>query len=188
MIITIAGVPGSGKTSVARILAARRSIPWHSAGGLRAEIAHKKGITIDELNALGETDKTTDTDVDDLQREMGRTQDNFVIEGRMGWHFIPHSFKVLLTCDLEESARRIFLARHTEGDRDDEPAYASLEETKHTIELRMASDARRYEKWYGTTYTDPSHYDLVIDTTRNNGAEQTADQIEAALRDREAQS
>lgn len=188
MIVSIGGVPGSGKTSAARILAEQLRMPYHSVGGLRAQLAHKRGITLDALNALGETDKTTDSDVDDLQRRLGETEDNFVIEGRLGWYFIPHSIKIFLTCDLDESAKRIFAARHATDERSDEPAYAHIEETKQAIEARMASDARRYEKWYGVNYLDPSHYDVIIDTTTSTGPERTAEQILAALRDRGVQS
>ena len=65
MIISIGGVPGSGKTSVAKILGQRLSMAFYSMGGLRAKMATERGLTIDELNALGEKDRTTDTSVDD---------------------------------------------------------------------------------------------------------------------------
>jgi len=128
-------------------------------------------MNIDEFNAVGETDPTTDTRIDDYQRELGRSSDNFIIEGRLSWHFIPDSFKIFLGCDLEEAARRIYSARITTDTREDEPLYASVEEAKHIIEERMASDARRYESIYGLNYLDPHHYDLVIDTTHLDGPE-----------------
>src|SRR5260221_8570041 len=147
MIISISGVPGSGKTSVAKLLAKQRGMTFYSMGGLRGKMALERGITIDELNRLGETDPTTDTSVDDYQRELGKKEDNFVIEGRLSWHFIPNSFKIFLGCDLHEAAKRIYGARKNETSRDDEPLYANVEQAEKDIANRMASDDLRYQKY-----------------------------------------
>ncbi len=177
MILTISGVPGSGKTSVAKILSAKLGLPYYSMGGLRAKLAEDRKISIDELNAIGEIDPTTDTSVDEYQRELGKTTDNFIVEGRLSWHFIPHSFKIFLSCDLDEAAKRIFDARkHTDG-RNDEKDYRDVQETRQAIEERAASDVRRYATIYGVDYRKPEHYDLVIDTTHLATPEATADKI-----------
>lgn len=180
MIISISGVPGSGKTSVAKILAAKRGMTFYSMGNLRGKMAMERGVTIDELNKIGEQDATTDTSVDDYQKELGTKEDNFVIEGRLSWHFIPNSFKIFLACDPEESARRIFEGSRKQ-ERQDEPAYASIEEAERIIAERIASDNLRYRKIYGIDYADPAHYDLVIDTTAMKGPEETTEAILAQL-------
>jgi len=54
MIITISGLPGSGKTSVGKLIAERLGYEFLSIGDLRGSFASKKGLTIDELNKLGE--------------------------------------------------------------------------------------------------------------------------------------
>lgn len=176
MIISISGVPGSGKTSVAKILASKRGMTFYSMGNLRGKLALERGITIDELNKIGEQDATTDTSVDDYQKELGTKEDNFVIEGRLSWHFIPNSFKIFLACDPKESARRVYEGS-LKQERKDEPAYASIEEAERAIAERIASDNLRYQKIYGLNYADPSHYDLVINTTDMKGPEETAEAI-----------
>lgn len=178
MIITIAGAPGSGKTSAGKILAARLGMSFYSVGGLRAKMALDRGMTIDELNRLGESDQTTDTEVDDDQRKLGETEDNFVIEGRLSWHFIPRSFKIFLDCDPAEAARRIYsVQQSTANRRADEPIYANVEEAKTAIVQRVASDVKRYAAIYGVDYRDTSQYDLVFDTTTMSGPEDTADHL-----------
>lgn len=183
MILTISGVPGSGKTSTGKLVAEQLGYSFYSIGGLRAKMAEERGVTIDELNALGEKDHSTDTGVDEEQRRLGETQDNFVVEGRLSWYFIPQSFKVFLTCDPDEAARRIYLAKK-KGDRNDEPSYTDIEDSRKHLDDRMASDTRRYQKIYGLNYQDESHYDLVVDTTKLTGPEQTAERIWQALKTR----
>ncbi len=177
MILSIGGVPGSGKTSVAHILSQRLSLTFYSMGGLRAQMAIERGLTIDQLNTLGEQDKTTDTSVDDYQKELGQSSDNFIVEGRLSWFFIPHSFKIFLHCDPLESAKRIYQARQNTDDRSDEPAYETIEQTRDALDRRMASDRLRYETYYGVNYQDTRHYDLVIDTTNMPGPMETAEVI-----------
>jgi len=182
MIIAIAGVPGSGKTSVANLIAKHFGWPSYSIGELRGKMAQERGLTLNELNALGETESFTDTEVDEYQKHLGETDDNFVIEGRLAWHFIPRAFKVLLTCDSHEAAKRIFSARRDPNEqRDDEVLYDSVEHTEQVTQDRMASDARRYQKYYGVDYLDPSHYDLVVDTTSLPGSEATTEVVLKAI-------
>jgi CMP/dCMP kinase len=182
MIIAIAGSAGGGKSSTAKLLAERLGYTYYSVGGLRGRIAQEMGMTIDELNALGEQDPSTDRIADEYQRELGRKEDNFVIEGRLAWYFIPHAVKILLTCDPDEAARRVFLARRQETSRSDEPIYKNVEETKHILAERTASDIRRYQTHYGINYQDPSHYDLILDTTHNKNPEETVAAILEYLR------
>jgi len=179
MIITISGVPGSGKTTVGKIIAQKLGMPFYSVGGLRGKMALERGLTIDELNKLGETDRTTDTQVDDYQKELGAKKDGFVIEGRLSWHFIPHSFKIFLDCAPDEAARRILASR---DQRPDEDLPADTTSMKRRIEGRLASDQRRYRDIYGLDYRDKSHYDLVLDTTPLKSAEDAAERILADLR------
>ncbi len=179
MIITITGMPGAGKSTIATMLSQRLAIPWYSMGNLRGKMAAERGMTIDELNTLGEREAFTDNDVDAYQAKLGREQDNFIMEGRLSWHFIPQSFKVFLDVDVQEAAQRIFEASRR-GRRADEKAYASAQDVKDAVEARVASDARRYRKYYGVDYLDRGHYDMVIDTTRK-APEEILNLILAAL-------
>ena len=69
MIISISGVPGSGKTSVAKIIADKLGMNFYSMGNMRGKMALDRGMTIDELNALGEKEAFTDAEVDEYQKK-----------------------------------------------------------------------------------------------------------------------
>jgi len=169
MIITIAGMPGSGKSTIAKLLSKELGIPWYSVGDLRGKMALERGMTIDEFNALGETEAFTDKEVDDYQQKLGEGDESFIMDGRLSWHFIPHSLKVFLDVDADEAARRVFNAPR--DDRKDEKTHASVEEVKGAIAARMASDQRRYQKYYGVDFLDRRNYNVVIDTTNLTPAE-----------------
>src|SRR3989338_1144631 len=160
MIITISGMPGSGKTTVAKKIAKNLKLKHYSTGDLRGEIALKHRMTIDELNKLGEKERWTDKEIDDYQKKIGKTQDNFIIDGRLGWYFIPHSIKIFLNVDLKEGAKRIFKA----GKRPDEKKYKNVNDALKEIKKRISSDKKRYKKYYHLNPYLRKHYDLVIDT------------------------
>jgi len=123
-IITISGQPGSGKTTLGKMLVKELNysffIQWKK---IRGKIALERGITIDELNRLGEKESWTDKDVDEYQRELGKKENGMIIEGRLSFYFIPHSTKIYLYSNEEIGARRIFL-----NQRIDEQKTESVEE------------------------------------------------------------
>ena len=160
MIITISGEAGSGKSTVGKIVAEKIGFKHYSIGDLLRELAVKKGISLLEISKLAESDRAVDDYLDNRQVELGK-QKNLVLDSRLGFHFIPKSFKVFLTASQEEAARRIFSAQ-----RDVEKENSSLKKTIENIRKRKASESLRYSKLYNADPYDESNYDLVIDTTK----------------------
>ena len=160
MIITISGLPGSGKSTIGKMLSERLGYKHYSMGDLRGRWAMERGITIDELNKLGEKEDWTDKDTDAYQEKLGKEEDNFVVDGRLSFHFIPRSFKVFLTVDPRVAARRVI-----KNPRPDEKPAKNVEELMATMQERVENDERRYKKYYGLSFQNKINYDLVIDTT-----------------------
>lgn len=164
MIITITGMPGAGKSTIATMLSEKLKMPWYSVGDLRGKMASERGLNIDELNTLGEKRDFTDKEVDEYQTKLGMEQDEFIIDGRLSWHFIPNSFKIFLDVNVDEASKRIFEASK-KGLRPDEKPYSSPDDVKKAITDRLASDKKRYKKYYDVDYLDRNNYDLIINTT-----------------------
>lgn len=165
MIITLSGLAGAGKSTLKDLLSKELGLKKYSVGDLRGKMAEERGMSIDEFNALGMTEDFTDKEADAFQEKLGKTEDNFVIDGRLSWHFIPHSIKIFLEVNPEVAAKRVFEDRKENPKRADEPVYTSPEETQKVLTERLESDRERYKKWYGIDFLERNHYDLVIDTS-----------------------
>lgn len=175
MRITISGIPGSGKSTVAAIVAKKQNLMHYSIGDFMREIARKRGTTILELSRLAENDRSIDEELDARQRLLN-SRDGIVVDSRLGFHFIPGSFKVFLEVSPEEAGRRIFNAK-----RKIERENTTLAKTTENIIRRQESERARYNEFYGINPFDKKNYDLVIDTTRLS-PEQVADRITAEAR------
>jgi CMP/dCMP kinase len=170
MIITISGKPGSGKSTVANALAKKLGLKRYSVGDFRREMAKKRGLTMEELNKLGEKEQFTDKDADDWQVEIGKKEDNFIIDGRLSYYFIPKSIKILLNVNPEVGAERI------RGDNRIEEKSESKEHAVKMWETRINSDIKRYKQYYNINPYEERNYDLVLDTSNI-----TADQAVSKL-------
>ena len=182
MIITISGNAGSGKTTIANIISKKLSLKSYYIGGLRRDIARDKGMTLEEYNKLGETDPSTDNDVDDYQKKLGETEDNFIIQGRTSFHFIPNSIKLFIHVDIDEGAKRIWGDIQKDPEKRNEGDLKSLEDVKTSMKNRLESDKKRYHKYYGIDAYDESNYDLVVDTT-NLTSDQAVEQVLQFIKD-----
>lgn len=159
MKITISGIVGSGKSTVARILEKELGLSYHCIGRIMRDMAIKRGISFDELTEIAKTDKSIDLELDERQREMNKNGENFVMDSRLGFHFIPDSIKIFLKIDMIEAARRIYAGKREGED------YSSFGEVLDSSSRRVKSERIRYKQCYDLDLEDESIFDLVIDTT-----------------------
>ena len=172
MIITICGQEGSGKGTLGKGLSQRLGYKYYSMGDIRREYALKKGITLEQLNESRKSDITSDVMVDQYQAKLGQTKDNIIVDSRLGFHFIPHSIKILIVADIAVCAKRAW-ADIQAGLRPSEQ-YHSVEELEASFRRRFASDKRFYLEHYGVDHADKSRFDLVIDSTHTTKEEKLA--------------
>jgi predicted cytidylate kinase len=178
MIISFGGAPGSGKSTIAQRLADKLGWPRYYMGGLWREISQKRGLTLVENLKKGEADPITDKEIDEYQAELGKNQDNFVIEGRTSWYFIPHSLKIYLDVSGEEGAKRIFGSLQKGHFRNEDHNLSSWENVMASNKERMGTDRIRYSKYYKVDVFDPKNFDFYLDTTNL-----TPDQVFQAVYD-----
>jgi cytidylate kinase len=163
MIITISGDPGSGKSTVAKAVAKELSLKHFSAGDFMREMAESKGISLLELGKLAEKDPSIDKEIDERNKHLA-LKDDFVIDSRLAFHFIPKAIKIFLKVDLKVAAKRtwkdiVAQKRHTEKQLNSET------EVYDAIVKRQQNEIERYKKYYGIDFLSGKNYDLVLDTT-----------------------
>jgi len=178
-IITLAGSPGSGKSSTARAIAATLGFRHFSSGDLFRRLAAERGESIEAMNISAEAQRDIDLRVDNLLQEIYRTEQKLVIDSRMAWHWMPSSFKVFLMLDPDTAAERIFTHLQREGRMSEDAT--SVEEVRESIDRRFASEQKRYAALYGVDATDPSNFDVVFNTRHNDLPTVTA-MVSAAFR------
>ena len=159
MRITISGPPGSGKTTVCRMLGERLGIEVVISGHIFRQMAKERDMSLADFGRMCEADPHADLELDKRMVEIARSRDSVCLEGRLTAYMLTRhgidAFRVLLTADIDERARRV-------TERED----GSSEQRKKEIEEREACEARRYLTYYDIDIGDRSVYDLVIDTTR----------------------
>ncbi len=171
MKITISGMAGAGKSTVAKIVAKQLNLKHYSAGDLMRRLAKEKNMTLLELSKEAETNPEIDKKLDEKTIQLGKKEDDFIIDSRLAFHFIPDSVKVFLQVDIKEAARRIF-----KDMRILEKENLSLEETERNIVKRENYEKRRYQEYYNLNPYYTKNYDIVIDTT-NISAQEVAARI-----------
>ena len=173
MLLTLSGLPGSGTSTVARLLAAELGLPHLDGGTVFRGLAAERGYSLAAFVQVAEGDESIDRALDDRLTERAREGD-VLLESRLaGWLAtragLP-ALRIWIACDDIERARRV-------GGRDGH----DLDEAVTANRAREASERTRYQGFYGIDLDDLSIYDLVLDS-EHTSPEALVDEIVAAAR------
>lgn len=167
-IITLSGKPGSGKSSTADRVAEMLGYTRYSSGEDVRKIVHKQKITLQEFNKRAESHPEIDDKIDEELRKL-RDYKDIVIDSRLGFYWIPESFKVYLDLDADVAVARIFRDANMNTLRSESgEGSTSMEDVMDQVEERMQSERARFKKLYGVNPYSIEHFDLVIDTARHS--------------------
>jgi cytidylate kinase len=167
-IITISGKPGSGKSSTAKKVADLLDFEYYSSGNMVREMLAERGMTLQEFNEKAKSEHSLDQDIDEQLRALREKQD-IVVDSRLGFYWLPESFKVYLEIDMDTAAARIF------GDIQKNKKRANvlgpmsnLGEVAWSVRKRMNEEQRRYRRLYGIDPYDSTRFDMVVNTSRHS--------------------
>jgi cytidylate kinase len=166
-IITIAGRPGSGKSTTAKLVAGSLGFQHFSSGDFFRQIGTEMGLDTLRANRTAETNAEIDRRVDSRLQEMGANEEKLVIDSRMAWHWMPRSYKVFLDLDLVRAAERI-LGSMSEERKAHEHVHDDPVEYAEALKQRLHSENLRYKSKYDVNAFDLHNYDLVVDTGQNS--------------------
>ena len=144
MIITLGWHHGAGKSTIWAKLGEYFGYKRYSTGDFMRALAMERWISLIDLGREAEWDGgIIDAILDDRQIKLWETEDNFIIDGRLAFHFIPKAIKVFLTVSPEEAARRIFADQTRQGVE----THETIEHAVTNIEIRRQSEDDRYILW-----------------------------------------
>jgi predicted cytidylate kinase len=158
--VTLSGLAGSGKTTVAKLLSKELGLRMVSASVVFRERAEKMNRSLEEFGKYVAAHPEIDDEIDERQIALAREGDA-VLEGRLsGWMTYRKNidaFRVWLSAPFETRVRRIMSREQR-----------SYEDVAHETKEREACEIERYKKHYSIDLQDTSIYDLIIDTQEYN--------------------
>lgn len=157
MLVTISGLPGSGTTTVSRLVAGALGVDRVPGGEVFRQMAAEAGMTLTEFGAHVQGHPEIDRELDD--RLEGRAaQGSCVIESRLAGWLVTRAdlsaVRVWVDCDDQVRAARV-------AERDATTMARALIDNAERGDLERA----RYQNVYGIDLDDRSTYDLVLDST-----------------------
>jgi cytidylate kinase len=157
-VITLGGLHGTGKSSVADKIAREFNLRRTSAGIIFRKMAKDRGMTLEEFSKVAEGNEEIDRELDaTLAREAEKG--DIVLDGQLAaWMAGENAdFKILLTAPDDVRIKRI-------ADRDS----VDFKYAQHETLAREASERDRYFEYYQIDITDLSIYDFVLNTEKFN--------------------
>ncbi|MHA2287799.1 MAG: (d)CMP kinase [Promethearchaeota archaeon] len=158
MIITISGLHGTGKSTIAKLLADKLGILYYSTGQTFRDLAKENNMSLEEYTNYVEKHPDIDKELDNKVVEIAK-QGSIIIDSQLSGHILKviANFKIQLTCPLEERVKRM-------ADRD-KTSYE--EKLKETI-IREKSELERFKRLYDIDLSDKestlNFFDLIINT------------------------
>ena len=157
MLVTISGLPGSGTTTVSRLVAEALRIDRVPGGEVFRQLAEEAGMSLSEFGVHVADHPEIDVELDRRLEEHARAG-GCVIESRLAAWLVTRAellaVRTWIDCDELVRAGRVAVRDGTT------PEVARTEN-----QSRAALEHARYRAVYGIDLTDRSTYDLVLDST-----------------------
>lgn len=175
MIISISGLHGTGKSTIAKLIAKHLGIVYYSTGQAFRDLAKEKNMSLEEFTNYVEVHPDIDKVLDKKVVNMAK-KGNIIIDSQLSGYILKSiaNFRIHLTCPLELRVKRM-------SERDQTSFKEKLKETS----LREKSELERFKKLYDIDLSDKNSinelFDLIINT-ENFSIEEVLDKILSELK------
>jgi len=155
LIITISGPPGSGKSTLSKILSVKLGLELVSMGDIFRKCAEDRCMSLEEFGLIAKCNEKIDHEIDEMQKKIADEKDDIMIEGRLSGFLVDANLKVWLKAPLEIRAQRI-------AKRESKQVEKAMAETSE----REECERERYLKYYDIDINDLSVYDIILDSSK----------------------
>jgi cytidylate kinase len=155
-LITISGLPASGKSTLAKLLAKKYHYHYLHAGSLFRAVAKKKGLSIEEFDRPTAELLAYDRAIDQQLLDYVKKHQKVIYDAHLsGWltylNKIP-AVKIFIKLSKKEQAQRYVKRENT-----------SLAAARRFINTRESFLKFRYKKLYKIDYLSTEPYDYLAD-------------------------
>ena len=172
-IITLGGLPGSGKTTIRKMLAEQLGYKTFSTGEFVRNMAAENKVSLEEFNRHMVEDRSIDIFIDEKLKGLNESDEAYIVDAHLAFHFIPNGFSAYLKISPEKAAERIFKDAHSAARIRSGEVMETLDAAKKHTDWRIQNNIERYEKLYGINPYDESQYDFCVDS-ENKEADKVA--------------
>jgi CMP/dCMP kinase len=169
MHISITGDLGSGKSTVAKEICQKLNYKYLSTGLIQRQLGKERGMNTLEFNKFTDYNKEIDDVIDQKLKDINDQPDPFVLDSRLGWHFVNKSFKIYLMAIDEVAASRVIIDKKRIG----EPSAVDIKAKINDQRERRKIEDNRFEKNYGVKPDIFNDFDAIIDTSTASISEVT---------------
>lgn len=161
MIITIGGLPGTGTTTMAKMIAEKYGLEHVCAGFIFRDMAKEMNMDLNEFSKYAEQNPEIDKEIDRRQVEMAK-KGNMVLEGRLAAWMLKNN-DVEPTVSIWLKAPPMVRCKRI-SERENEDIELALEK----MIKRENSEKKRYKEIYNIDINDLSIYNITIDSSKWN--------------------
>jgi len=158
MIISISGLHGTGKSTIARKIAEALNYDYYSTGNAFRDKAKEMNMTLEEFTRHVENHPEIDNELDEKIVEIARKGD-VVVDSQLSGFLLKSiaNLRIILTCPLETRVKRM-------AERDGSSYNEKMEETI----MREHSEAERFKELYSIDLKDVNQikeaHDVILAT------------------------
>ena len=158
--ITLSGSVGSGKSTIGKLLSKELNTDFVSVGNLSRQKSLLMGMDIDQFQAYLKNHPQLDKELDLFISNEMNSRIDFILDYRLGYHFIEKSFNILLKVSPEIALTRIGNRQNS----DEMYSHLTKEERIVKMETRNQLMRNRFLELYNTDFLNEGNYQLVIQT------------------------
>ncbi|ABR56704.1 cytidylate kinase, putative [Methanococcus aeolicus Nankai-3] len=161
MIITIGGLPGTGTTTIAKLISEKYNLNHVCAGFIFRDMAKEMGMGLQEFSKYAEENPNIDHEIDRKQVELAK-EGNIVLEGRLAtWMLKKNSVEPTISIWLRAPSM-VRCERISERECED------INTALNKMINRENSEKKRYKELYDINIDDLSIYDIIINSSAWN--------------------